>query len=431
MTQEQANGAAAQQQTQALTPYQQRAIELREHISIDATPRAIVPRTFAEAQAFASALAHSSLIPDALKDRAPDILMIVLAGAEKGIAPITALGLYHVIEGVPKLSADGIAAVCSASAVCEYLEPIEMSDERVTWRAKKYGRPEITLTYTEKDAERAGLNRKTRSGNDSNHTKFPRAMKNARCKAELCRIVFPEICAGLLSAEEARDIVDLGGGGDAAPTKAAQFTAPPPTTLPPPPAAPGAAASGKGKGGKSASKPIDTTATAGASTTASSSSARASSSPPSACNGDRPPLGAPDPGAAEATRKAAENAKVIASAGADRASAEGDLGKGPTTEDQATPANANDERPAATTDVAAPDAASDASDDFGGEEATPARTIENFEKAVADCVDRKDREGLERVKADWIPWSKEPDGVKHAYRMRDAYARARTELGGR
>lgn len=196
-----------QAQTQALTPYQERSMALREQMT-SADPTAIVPRTFAEAQTFASAIAQSHLVPKDLRDNAPNVLMMVLAGAELGIAPIASLRVFHVIEGVPKLSADGIAALVMRSPLCEYLRPVVQEDDRVVWETKRRGEPKIQLEYTQADVTRAGLDAPRASGAKSNHVKFPRQMKNSRCKAELCRTVYPEICAGMLSAEEQHDVIE-------------------------------------------------------------------------------------------------------------------------------------------------------------------------------------------------------------------------------
>lgn len=183
---------------------QERAIAARDGIEAGATrPAALVPSTFLEAQAFCGALASSDLVPSKLKDRAADVLVIVLSGIEVGLAPMQALRLHHVINGVPRLSADGIAAIVTASPACEYLEPIETTEERAVWRTKKRGRPEQTLTWTIERAKRAGLLADPRS--KDRWLAYPGPMLNSRCKAELCRLVYPEIVAGLHSAEEARD----------------------------------------------------------------------------------------------------------------------------------------------------------------------------------------------------------------------------------
>lgn len=215
----------------AISPRQERAIAARDAIEAGATrPAALVPSTFLEAQAFCGALAASDLLPQKLKDRAADVLVIVLSGIEVGLAPMQALRLHHVINGVPRLSADGVAAIVSASPACDYLEVVEASELRATWRTRKRGRGEQSLTWTIDQARRAGLLTDPRS-KDRWHA-YPAQMLNARCKAELCRLVYPEIVAGLYTTEEARD-----GTIDAEFTEIRisppAFVAPPP---PPPPA---------------------------------------------------------------------------------------------------------------------------------------------------------------------------------------------------
>ena len=196
-------------QTETTTePVKSHALAIREQI-VAAEPMALVPTSFIEAQEFAIALCKSSLVPQALRDNAPNTLMMILAGAEIHIPPIASMRVFHVMDGVPKLSADGIAAICMRDPSCEYLEPAEQSPTRVTWIAKKKGRPEKSLTITREDMIAAGLyDRKNRDGSPGNHQKYPRQMLNARCKAEICRLIWPHLCAGMISAEEIAD--DLG-----------------------------------------------------------------------------------------------------------------------------------------------------------------------------------------------------------------------------
>jgi hypothetical protein len=398
----------------------QRAIELRESISQDATPRAIVPRTFAEAQSFAGAIAASSLVPDALRERAPDVLMIVLAGAELGIAPVRALSMFHVIEGVPKLSADALAAIVMASPLCEYLEPREQSDTRVVWAGKRRDRPnEITLAVTQDDIERAGLLRPSRNGSPSNHSKYPRQMKNARAKAELCRMLWPEVCAGLLTAEEARELVEA--------KSVEGFSAPmPPNVTSTPPVAPTPAKAAERSTAKAAAKerlknpppipeePIDVQATERPTAPAKSSS----------------PL-PPDPARDAAFDKARGAAKDLEEARrenpttipAPSGSAEGGGSRSTGTTSEGPSATSSDTGPIATPD-----------DDtgFGDDPQIPARTFEAFEAALMAAVATKDPKSLDQVKADWVPWSKDegPTGGKvHAHKMRELFAHARADLG--
>lgn len=455
-TNTQANGQTQASASLALSPYQLRAIELREEISQDATPRAIVPRTFAEAQAFASAIANSSLVPFALKERAPDILMIVLAGAELGIAPIRSLSMFHVIEGVPKLSSEALGAIVTASPLCEYLEPRELANDRVVFAGKRRGRPEVTLAYTEEDVKRANLDRPTRNGGVSNHVKFPRDMKVARCRAALVRMLWPDLAAGITTKEEAEDLIHL-RELEAAPPTAAAFTAPAP--LPTPPAAKATAGKSEAKSA-SKSKPIDVASTetksAGSSPTPSTSSGSTSSSSGSA----RPTLGAPDPGAEAALAQAREGKEAIdarsrrdaevARRGIDEArnAAEERRRAEPTTDrdpEIVTPAsdnstaggelgpNTRDGAPTQTQEDNVPPATAD--DDFGAPEPTGfRRSLEEFEKAVNAAVEAKDANRLRVIKEDWGPWSKdqsESGGFKFAHKMREIFAKAKADMGVR
>ncbi len=410
------------QTSQALTPYQERSIALREGIGQDTAPRAIVPRTFAEAQSFAGALASSSLVPEKLRERAPDILMIVLAGAEHGIAPIRALTLFHVVEGVPKLSADGISAIVTAHPLCEYLEPIEQSDERVTWAAKKHGRPELRLTWDKEAATRAGLWGKR------NWAGYPRQMLNARCKAEICRLVFPEVTAGLISAEEARDIVqDTQTGG--VPAGLAAPPAPSSSSLPRDTAkqGDGTPAGGKGKASKppAAKPPIDVP-----STPSSSSPAPASSSPPSDTHSSsRPSAGGStddpfgrvrDEMSSSATPSQPQTPTASSTATSSGSSSSTAPAPSATTAPDVTASSSATAPPLSSASEA------DDVDGFGGSDDGPiGKTIEGFRAALAEAT----KDTLEAVKAEWVPWTlKGQPGHAHAGEMRSLFAKRRTEL---
>lgn len=185
----------------------------------------IVPRTFAEANEFAKALATSSIIPVALRSKAPDVLVMILAGRELGLAPMAALRSFHVIEGTPRLSADGLAAVVVSSPSCEYLRIIESTDSACTWETKRTGHSTPTRkTWTKDMAVRAQI-----WGRPGPWQKFPHRMLSARAKSELCRDVYPEIAAGLVSVEELEGDEIVTGGPPvfvAPPTPAPDATPP-------------------------------------------------------------------------------------------------------------------------------------------------------------------------------------------------------------
>lgn len=201
-------------------------MSVRDQMEPGARPGAIVPRTFVEAQAMCAALAVSDLVPGNYRDKPQNMIVVVMSGAELGIPPMQSLRLYHLMDGVPRLSAEGIRSIVIVSPDCEYFEPQTMSELASTWIGKRRGRPEKSVTWTIERARKAGLvDRKNRDGSPGNWMKYPEDMLNARASAQLARLVWPHIAAGLISREEASDgYIEA----EYTETKTPQFVAPPP-----------------------------------------------------------------------------------------------------------------------------------------------------------------------------------------------------------
>jgi hypothetical protein len=182
-----------------LSPRQEKLVEVRDGMRTGERPGAIVPRTFVEVELMCKALAGAGLIPAAYREKPADMMLVVMSGAELGLPPMASLRLYHVIEGVPRLGAEGVRAIIIQSPDCEYFEFAESSPERAVWIGKKVGRPEKSITWTMERARKAGLAGK------ANWTKSPEDMLNARASMQLGRLIWPHIVAGLISREEAMD----------------------------------------------------------------------------------------------------------------------------------------------------------------------------------------------------------------------------------
>lgn len=204
-------------------------MSVRDQMEPGARPGAIVPRTFVEAQAMCAALAVSDLVPGNYRDKPQNMIVVVMSGAELGIPPMQSLRLYHLMDGVPRLSAEGIRSIVIVSPDCEYFEPQTMSELASTWVGKRRGRPEKSVTWTIERARKAGLvDRKNRDGSPGNWMKYPEDMLNARASAQLARLVWPHIAAGLISREEASDgYIEA----EFTETKTPQFVAPPPVQV--------------------------------------------------------------------------------------------------------------------------------------------------------------------------------------------------------
>lgn len=208
------------------------------------TSLAIIPRTFDETRALSEYLSNASLVPASARKQPHNAMAMIMAGAEIGLAPMAALRAYHVIEGVPRLTADTMhAVILKRPDLVAYCQPVEQSPTRVVWKAKRRaeGAVEISSTW---DLERA---RKLPNFGKGPWATNPQAMLNARAKAEIARLVAPDIVGGLYALEEEDAALDQVAA-------APNYTAPPPP-LTPPPAAAGVTPSGKANRTRKADAP--------------------------------------------------------------------------------------------------------------------------------------------------------------------------------
>jgi hypothetical protein len=144
--------------------------------------------------AIGQVMARSGLFPDIT--RVSQAVVKVLAGRELGIGPFAAMSDIHIIEGKPVIGARILAALVRQSPVYDY-EIVEWTNERCAIDFYRHGHKlEPTVTFTEDDAQRAGLNQPTRSGKPSNHMKFPRNMKFARAMSNGVGLHCPDLTAG-------------------------------------------------------------------------------------------------------------------------------------------------------------------------------------------------------------------------------------------
>lgn len=150
------------------------------------------PSTFGELKALAAHAAQSQFFGAKNESQA---LMIMMAGRDLGLSYTQALRVFHVIEGKPTLSADGMVGVCLQSGACEFFRVVGDSNS-ATATTRRRGQPEQSCTFTIDDAKRAGLTGK------GNWSKYPDRMLKARAKANLARDVYPELLAGLYDPDE-------------------------------------------------------------------------------------------------------------------------------------------------------------------------------------------------------------------------------------
>ena len=152
-------------------------------------------QNLAEARQLAKWLHDSRLFADYGKPEA--VLTTILLGRELGLSTMAALRSVHIVKGKHVLSADVMVALVLSSGLAEYFEMLESTPTSSTWVTKRRGgRKEQSLTYTREQAETAGFTK------NSSWQKFPVQMCRKQAKAELARLVYPDLLAGLYTADE-------------------------------------------------------------------------------------------------------------------------------------------------------------------------------------------------------------------------------------
>lgn len=162
------------------------------------------PATMAELQQLAKHAADTHFFG---AESPAQALLIMMTGKDLGLSFTQSLRMFHVIEGKMSLSADAAVALCvGRSDVCEHFRCVDQTDTKSTWETKRVGGRARTFTFSVEDAKLAGLVKQTKNGQPGMWQKYPGRMCSARAKMFLARDEYPEILAGLLDVDEARDI---------------------------------------------------------------------------------------------------------------------------------------------------------------------------------------------------------------------------------
>ena len=159
----------------------------------------------------AIAVAKSQLFGMKTPDQA---LALMLVAQAEGVHPGIAIRDYHVIHGRPALKADAMLARFQAAG--GRVEWTEYTDKRV---AANFSHPQggtVEVDWTQDRAKAAGLL------NKDNWKSYPRQMLRARVISEGVRTVYPGANAGVYTAEEVQDMVDVSPAKDVEAPGAAQ-----------------------------------------------------------------------------------------------------------------------------------------------------------------------------------------------------------------
>lgn len=178
-----------------------------------------------QAWKLAEKIAGTDFVPTALRGKPEAVLACILAGHEAGISPMQALSKIHIIEGRPAMAAELMRALVLQHG--HELVYDDVSTTSVTAAGRRKGSERWTkVTWTMDDAKRGGLDGKT------NWRRWPRAMLIARATAELARMVFPDVLAGIShTVEELSDGDTVEGLVDFGPPELVTAAPPAPPSL--------------------------------------------------------------------------------------------------------------------------------------------------------------------------------------------------------
>jgi hypothetical protein len=138
----------------------------------------------------ATQIARTQFVPKALQGQPASVAASILTGREMGLGPMTSLRGVQIIEGRPSLTSELLAARILAAG--HRIEWKAVTDEKVTVRIERRdGLSEAEITWTMRDAQRAGL-----AGKGA-WAKYPRALLRARALSECAQLACPDVALGL------------------------------------------------------------------------------------------------------------------------------------------------------------------------------------------------------------------------------------------
>lgn len=158
-------------------------------------------------------VANTLFVPKGLRGSIHAVAACILTGREIGLGPMTSLQGIHVVDGHPTLSAELMRTLVFAAGHRIAFE--ETTNVRCIAVGYRHGvtEPAGRVEWTIEDAKRARL-----AGKD-NWSNYPRQMLANRATSELCRLVFPDVIAGMGYTDEELEDTD-GQPAETAPRRA-------------------------------------------------------------------------------------------------------------------------------------------------------------------------------------------------------------------
>ena len=171
-------------------------------LTVSAQQSAVVPfepENFSQAQTMAIELSKSDLVPSHLRGKPANVLLVVMRGRELGISPMQSLRM-NVINGNVGLPADMMVALVKRQPECEAFRCTKRTETVATWVSKRRNQEPVEHSFTIEKAKKAGLLK------SAMYAQWTDNMLMWRAASELCRMEWPEVFAGVYSADEIADM---------------------------------------------------------------------------------------------------------------------------------------------------------------------------------------------------------------------------------
>ncbi len=199
------------------TPSGEATIDDQEHevgliesilASADKRKNALEPTTFEQGERLAAKMASAGLCPSA-----DEAFIRIQTAMALGIASVIALICVYVIEGKPALAAKLKLALARRSPAVAYIRCVEMSDKKVVFVGKRREDEQDTRVEWTWDQASKITNGSNKDGtpkrltDKDNWRNYPAHMLTARATSQICDILSPDTGLGIISVEEAADMV--------------------------------------------------------------------------------------------------------------------------------------------------------------------------------------------------------------------------------
>lgn len=162
-------------------------------------------KTLEDALIFAKAVIDSGMAPKGFSTP-QQVLVVIQAGAEVGLPPMSALQSIASINGRPTIYGDALPGICNATGLVENYKDEQVGkdgDDSFGFKATvtRKGRADpIVRAFTVGMAKKAGL-----WGKSGPWAQYPERMLLMRARSFALRDGFPDALKGMRTYEEARD----------------------------------------------------------------------------------------------------------------------------------------------------------------------------------------------------------------------------------